>query len=83
MEEQSKTHGEIFQGLIDNLIEYVTMLQNRINLINKVLEKTNNEIDIYHLTELKKVYTMIFDDLSKTVKNTMSEIMYSKLNKNE
>ena len=72
------TKGEIVQKLIDDLIEYIDDMKNNIASIEELLKKSDDEVEKVCLSNMKMVYTKVFDDLSIKLKDTLEKLFKTK-----
>ena len=66
--------GEIVQQFIDDLIQYLDDIKNNISSIDELLKKSNDEVEKVCLSNMRMVYTKVFDDISLKLKNTIEKL---------
>jgi len=77
-----KTPAEVFQNLIDDLIEHMSGIAEKIRIINSTAHSCSNEIELHHLAEMRKIYINNSTELATILKKAMTDAMNSTKNNN-
>ena len=77
-----KTPAQIFQDLIDDLIEHMSGIAEKIQVIDSMVPVCSNEIELHHLGEMREIYINSSTELATILKKAMTDAMNSTKNNN-